>query len=185
MEARAVTKYLKVQPRKVRIVADEIRGKSAVYAAAALRYHTSKSAALLRKTLMSAVANAIETKGMEGERLRVAAIEVNDGPIQKRMRARAQGRGNRINKKTAHITVVLDDNFEAPVVKKGPSKAKPRPTLAVKAGAGKKPAAAKASKAKAAPVEEEAKTEVVAEEPVVETPAVEETSTESAGEGTE
>lgn len=177
MEAKAVTKYLRVQPRKVRIVADEIRGKSAIYAAAALRYHPSKSAALLRKALLSAVANAIETKGMNGETLRVAAIEVNDGPILKRMRARAQGRGNRINKKTAHITVVVDDSFIAPVKKKV-DKAKPRPTLAPKGG--KKPAAAKApAKAKAAPAEEEAEEPTTTEETVVEeAPAAEAPATE-------
>jgi large subunit ribosomal protein L22 len=56
MEVKAVGKYIKVQPRKVRIVADEIRGKSAVYSAHLLRFHPSKSARLLRKVLVSAIA---------------------------------------------------------------------------------------------------------------------------------
>lgn len=177
MEAKATTKYLRVQPRKVRIVADEVRGKSAVYAAASLRYHSSKSARLLRKTLLSAIANAIETKGMDGDRLRVAVIEVNDGPILKRMQARAMGRGNRISKKTAHITVVIDDALEVPVRKETKSKAKPRPTFG--AAKPKKGAAVKAAKPEKAEKIEEVKEEVVEATPA---PDVTSEATEEKGE---
>src|SRR5262245_3787015 len=128
MEVKAVAKYIKVQPRKVRIIADEIRGKSAAHSSALLRYHPSKSARLLRKVLESAMANAQENHGLSSEQLRIAAITVDAGPTQKRMRARAQGRGNRILKKTSHITVVVEEQEAIRAVKPHGTKPKPRPT---------------------------------------------------------
>ena len=130
MEVRAVAKYVKVQPRKVRIVADEIRGKTAVQAAALLRYHPSKSAYQLRKVLISAVANAIENNGLDADNLKIALITVDEGPRQKRIQARAMGRANRILKKTSHITVVVEDFDPEAAVKPHGTKAKPRPTFA-------------------------------------------------------
>ena len=105
MEVTAIGKYVKVQPRKVRIVADEVRGKNAVYTVSLLRHHTSKSAQALRKVLMSAMGNAMENHNILPETLKIIRITVDEGPRQKRMRARAMGRGNRILKKTSHITV--------------------------------------------------------------------------------
>ncbi len=157
MEVKAIGKYVKVQPRKVRIIADQVRGKSAMYTSSLLRYHPSKSARLLRKVLMSAVANATE-KGLSAESLRITSIVVDEGPRLKRLQARAMGRGNRIIKKTSHITVVVEEG--APMSKPKPhgTKAKPRPTLAdVK---GKKKVAAKKESAET----EAAIAEVVAEE---------------------
>jgi large subunit ribosomal protein L22 len=147
MEVRAVAKYVKVQPRKVRIVADEIRGKTAVQAAALLRYHPSKSAYQLRKVLISAVANAIENNGLDPETLKVATITVDEGPRQKRIQARAMGRANRILKKTSHITVIVEDFDPEAAVKPHGTKAKPRPSFAAPAK-GKKGAAAKKATAK-------------------------------------
>lgn len=201
MEVRAVAKYIRVQPRKVRIVAKEVSGKPAEYSAHLLRYHKSKSAAALRKVLVSAMANARENHGIDPENLRIANIMVDEGPHMKRMIARAMGRGNRIVKKTSHITVVVEE-FEAQgAVKAHGTKAKPRPTFAAPKAKGKakkaeaapvaeevaEAAVAEESVAEEAPVEEVAETEVVAEaapEVVEESPAeaaAEETSGEDAG----
>lgn len=156
MEVRATAKYLRVQPRKVRIIADEIRGMDASMAAHKLRYHTSKSAKLLRKVLVNAMANAVENNQLSPETLRIATIEVNEGPRIKRIQARAMGRANRIVKKTSHITVVVEDVEPKAAVKPHGTKAKPRPKFAA-------PAPAKKAKAK---VEEAVE--------VVETPVQEE-----------
>jgi large subunit ribosomal protein L22 len=129
MEVRAIAKYVRVQPRKVRIIADEVRGGAAVYVRSQLRYHRSKSAHALHKVLVSAIANAKENHGVDEEQLRVAAITVDEGPKLKRMQARAMGRGNRIEKKTSHITVVVSDDLEVEVKGKKVNKAKPRPTF--------------------------------------------------------
>ena len=188
MEVRAVAKYIRVQPRKVRIIADEVRGKNAAYSAAQLRFHTSKSAKALHKVLISAMANAEENHGLDRDSLRIAIVKVDEGPRLKRIRARAQGRANRILKKTSHITVVVDDEGAIETVRPHGTKAKPRPSFKT----GKKaPAAAKATTA-AAPVEEttsaattEETTETTVEEqtPEVEeaTPVTESQAPEEAG----
>lgn len=166
MEVQAVLKNVRVQPRKVRIVAAKVKGKPAAFAAHTLYYHPSKGAHLLRKTLISAIANAQENHGLAADDLRIARISVDEGPVFKRIRARAMGRAYRILKKTSHITVVLDDVVEDKPKAAVATKPKPRPTFA----SPKKKGAAKA--AKAAPVEptEEAAPETV--EPTVE-PAAE------------
>lgn len=150
MEVRAVAKYVRVQPRKVRIIADEIRGKSAQHASSLLRYHTSKGARMLRKVLVSAMANAQENENISPESLVVARIQVDEGPRLKRMTAKAMGRGARIIKKTSHITVIVEDVEAAPVVKHTGTKPKPRPTF--NTGKGKKTATKPAA---AAPVADE------------------------------
>jgi len=169
MEVKATAKYVKVQPRKVRIIADKLRGRPAAYSAALLQYHPSKSAKCLQKVLESAMANAEENHQIQKGNLRISAIVVDEGPVQKRMRARAMGRGFRILKKTSHITVVVEE-FEPVVKTKTKSKAKPRPTFAAptKKGKGKK---AEEPSAKAAATEEVVAEEVVAEEPAVEAAA--------------
>jgi len=129
MEVRAIAKYVRVQPRKVRIIADEVRGKTAVQAAGLLRYHPSKGAKALRKVLVSAVANAVENNGLAPEQLRIATIMVDEGPRLKRIQARAMGRANRIIKKTSHITVVVEDFEAVAPVKPHGTKPKPRPTF--------------------------------------------------------
>jgi len=184
MEVKAIAKYVRVQPRKVRIIADEVRGKNATHTVHLLRYHTSKSAQALRKVLVTAMANAEENFKLSADQLRIAAITVDEGPRLKRMQARAMGRGNRIIKKTSHITVVVED-YEAPKpVKPHGTKAKPRPTFAAPTRGKKKAAPAAA----AAPVEEPVVevVEAVAEAPVVEAVAEApvETTTETAAEAT-
>jgi large subunit ribosomal protein L22 len=169
MEVKAVAKYLKVQPRKVRIIADEVRGLTAVHAAHKLRYHTSKGAKMLRKVLVNAMANAAENNQLSPDILKISTIMVDEGPRQKRMRARAQGRGARILKKTSHITVIVETYDPVAPVKAHGTKAKPRPKFEA-------PKPAKAAK------KAEAKVEETVEETVVEqadAPAVEEAVVET------
>lgn len=175
MEVRAIAKYVKVQPRKVRVVAAEVKGASAVASANKLRFHPSKSAFVLRKVLISAISNAEANHNLSAESLRIKSIAIDQGPVQKRMDARAMGRGARIRKKTAHITVIVEDDFEMPEKKTG--KAKPRPKFAAPAKAKK---TAKAEEA-AAPVEE------VTEEaiPEVTEDVTEETAVEATEAGSE
>ncbi len=130
MEVRAVAKYIKVQPRKVRLVAREIKGKPAHYSAALLRFHPSKSAQILRKVLLSAVANAVENHGLSEENLRIQSISVDEGPRMKRIRARAMGRAYRILKKTSHIQVIVEDYEPNEKVKPHGTKSKVRPSFA-------------------------------------------------------
>lgn len=170
MEVRATAKYIRVQPRKVRIIADQLRGQTCEKSAALLRYHTSKSATLLHKVLLSAMANAQENHRISPEDLKISTIMVDEGPRLKRMRARAMGRGNRITKKTSHITVVVEDFEPEAKVRPHGTKAKPRRTLA----APKKKGAVKAAAAPIAaePVIEElaipaAEPEIVGEQPEV------------------
>lgn len=175
MEVRAVGKFMRVQPRKVRILADQVRGRNALHAAALLQYHTSKGAKLLRKILVSAIANAEENHGISADTLNIHTITVDEGPRLKRMQARAMGRGNRIVKKTSHITVVVEDVEQPKAVKPHGTKAKPRPTFAAaKPKKGKKADEAKAE-AVAAPVVEEEVTDTQVEEVV----AAEETPVEA------
>ena len=164
MEVRAVGKFLRVQPRKVRIVADELRGKSAVYSAAQLRYHPSKSARMLRKVLVSAIANAQENLGISPEQLRIAAITVDAGPRIKRIQARAMGRAYRIEKKTSHITVTVEEYEGEAKIKPHGTKSKPRPSFASLAKAAGKKKKADEPKPEEAPVE--AVAEETAETPV-------------------
>ncbi|MBX3114604.1 MAG: 50S ribosomal protein L22 [Fimbriimonadaceae bacterium] len=183
MEVRAVAKFVKVQPRKVRLVANEVRGKNAIQAANLLRFHPSKGAFVLHKVLVSAISNAEANHNLEAGSLKIAEIRVDEGPVLKRIQARAMGRANRIYKRMSHITVVVEDVEAVAVPKAHGTAAKPRPTLAVKTK-GKK-----AAKAEAAPVAEveEVKEEVV-EEVAAETPAeevVEETTEETTAEATE
>ncbi len=177
MEVRAVAKYVRVQPRKVRIVADEVRGKYAEQVVSLLRYHPSKSAKALRKVLISAMANAQENHGMSLGTLRIATIMVDEGPRLKRIQARAMGRAYRIVKKTSHITVVVEDTEAQAKIKPHGTKAKPRPSFA-----DAKKAKAKSKKAEAA-VEAPAVEEAVEETAVAEAP-VEETAVEATAEET-
>ena len=149
MEVSATAKYIRVQPRKVRIIADEVRGKNCGHAAALLHHHTSKGARSLRKVLISAMANAAENHGLAPETLEIATIMVDEGPRLKRMTAKAMGRGARILKKTSHITVIVQDVEPKEAVRPHGAKAKARPTFAVKGSP-------KAKTPSPAPVEEPA-----------------------------
>lgn len=107
MEAKAISKYLRVSPYKARLVADLVRGKKVDEALTILKYTPKKSSRFISKTLRSAMANAENTKTMDVETLYVKTIMVDGGPTLKRWRPRSMGRANRIVKPTSHITIVL------------------------------------------------------------------------------
>jgi large subunit ribosomal protein L22 len=110
METKAIARYIRMSPQKVRLVADTIRGKRVEEALATLQ-HTSKAAAkIVGKVVKSAAANVEHNlKAGNAEEFRVAVITVDGGPMLKRFRPRAMGRAAKIWKKTSHITVVLRD----------------------------------------------------------------------------
>lgn len=115
MEARAVAKRVRMSPRKVRLVVDQIRGKSVNDAYSILRFSKKAAAEPVDKTLRSAVANAQYQAQENGEVLDVDELVirecyVDEGPTLKRWRARAMGRASPIRKRTSHITVVVDTN---------------------------------------------------------------------------
>ncbi len=109
MEARAVTKYLRVSPHKARLVANMVRGKMVDDALTLLKYTPKKSCRFITKTLRSAVANAENAGNMDVDQLFIDTICVDEGPKLKRWRPRAMGRATRIFKGTSHITVVLKE----------------------------------------------------------------------------
>ena len=108
-EAKAHARYVRIAPRKVRLVVDLIRGKSVGEAIAILR-HTPKAASpVVEKLLNSAIANAEHNYQMNVERLYISQAYVNEGPTLKRYRPRAQGRAFPIKKRTSHITLVVSE----------------------------------------------------------------------------
>jgi large subunit ribosomal protein L22 len=107
MEAKAIAKNIRISARKVRLVADLVRGKD-INEAYAILFNTNKSSCLpIQKLIRSAEANAEHNNNMDVEKLFVKEIYANEGPTLKRIRPRAQGRASKINKRTSHITVVL------------------------------------------------------------------------------
>ncbi|OEF97933.1 50S ribosomal protein L22 [Desulfuribacillus alkaliarsenatis] len=112
METKAIAKYVRIAPRKVRLVADLIRGKSIGEAISILR-HTPKAATVaVEKVVNSAVANAEHNDKMNVDELYISEIRIDEGPTLKRFRPRAQGRASRINKRTSHILVKVSEKKE-------------------------------------------------------------------------
>ena len=111
MEARAVSRFIRVSPRKARLVADLIRGKSVDEALGILALTPKKASPILRKTVLSAAANVrFRDDGehkIENTGIFITEIRIDEGPTQKRIRPRAQGRAYRINKRTSHIKVTV------------------------------------------------------------------------------
>ena len=107
MELRAVAKYVRISPTKVRKVANAMKGKPVEEALNVLGFMPQRSAEILGKVIRSAVANADQKAEIDVDSLSISNIIVNQGPSLKRFRARAMGRATRILKRTAHITVVL------------------------------------------------------------------------------
>ena len=112
-EVRAQAKYVRMSPRKARLVAEHIRGRSVPEARAVLAFTSREAAGVLQKVLQSAVSNAEANHGIAEERLYVKATYVDGGPVMKRWRARARGRVARIRKRTCHITVQLAEMPQA------------------------------------------------------------------------
>lgn len=109
METRAVTRFVRLSPRKVRLVVDQIRGKGVEEALNTLKFTPKRAADLVAKTLRSAVANAENTQSVDVDNLYVKSVEVGDAGMWKRFMPRAMGRATRIRKRLAHITVVVDE----------------------------------------------------------------------------
>ncbi len=109
MEARAQATYVRISPRKVKIVLDLIRNKPLDEAIAIAHFTTKSAAEPIEKLLKSAAANAENNHSMDRSNLYVAECYACPGPIMKRIRPRAQGRAYRIEKRTSHITVVLKE----------------------------------------------------------------------------
>lgn len=109
METRAKLTYARISPQKCRLVADQIRGLPVEQALQLLTFSPKKGAGIVKKVLESAIANAEHNDGADIDELKVSRIFVDQGPTLKRMRARAKGRGNRILKRTSHITVMVAD----------------------------------------------------------------------------
>ena len=110
-EGKAILKYARISSRKVKIVLDLIKGKNIDEAYAIVRYTPKAASELLYKLLKSAEANATNdpSKGLNRDELFVAEAYATQGPTLKRIMPRAQGRANRIKKRTSHITVVLKE----------------------------------------------------------------------------
>jgi len=109
MEAKAILRAARISPQKARLVADQVRGLPVGRATNLLQFSDKKAAHLIKKVLLSAVANAENNLGADVDELKVAKIFVDEGAIIKRMHARAKGRGSRISKRTSHITVVVGE----------------------------------------------------------------------------
>jgi len=103
----AKTKYVRISPRKARLAADLIRGKSVIEARAQLAFSPLKGAALLGKTLRSAEANALQHAASEREELRVLEVRVDEGPRLKRSKSRSKGSSVPVVHKLSHFTIVV------------------------------------------------------------------------------
>lgn len=109
MQVSAKHRYARTSAQKARLVADQVRGLPVERALEILSFSPRKAAQLVKKVLDSAIANAEHNEGADIDDLKVSAIFVDEGPTMKRFQARAKGRGNRILKRTAHITVTVSD----------------------------------------------------------------------------
>ncbi len=109
MEVKASLQYGRVGEQKARLVADLVRGKDVSDAIKTLTFLNKKSALMIKKVIESAVANADNRKTMDLDKLFVKTIYVDQGPVLKRFRPRAQGRASGVRKRMSHINVVLDE----------------------------------------------------------------------------
>jgi large subunit ribosomal protein L22 len=109
---KAKAKYVRITPRKARLVADEVRGKSYPEAVSLLRFTNKRAAKIIGDVVQSAAANAEHNEDVDPDELFIRELRVDDGPTIKRYRARAMGRATMIRKRTSHISVELG----APVV---------------------------------------------------------------------
>ena len=109
MEAKAVAKYVRIAPRKVRVVMDLIRGKSVADAFAILKFTPKVGAEAIEKVLKSAVANAENNFDMNVDNLYVSSCFVDQGPTMKRLHPRSRGQAFKILKRSSHITVAVEE----------------------------------------------------------------------------
>ncbi|MBI4827054.1 MAG: 50S ribosomal protein L22 [Nitrospirae bacterium] len=109
MESKALLRYARISPRKVRRVTDLIKGKTAGDALVSLKFLPHSPARIVSKILRSAVANAEQKKVADPESMRVAKVFIDQGPVMKRMMPRAMGRADVIRKRSSHITLILEE----------------------------------------------------------------------------
>lgn len=183
-QAMAVAKFIRVPPRKARLVIDEVRGMYATDALAFLRFIPNRAAGYISKVLTSAVANAANNHNLNPDNLKLVEARVDEGPRIKRVRARAQGRAYRILKRMSHLTVVVQEV--------GPKPRKPRATAKPQTGSRAQAAraarqaapAAQATAPAAAVVAPEETAAAVAEETTVEDTAATNVETTAGEEAT-
>lgn len=109
MEVKAIGKYIRVSPRKMRLLMREIRGKGVQEALNLLAFAPQRGAPILRKLINSAVANASQYPDTDVDNLFIKHIFADEGPTLKRFRPRAMGRATRIRRRSSHLTVMLDE----------------------------------------------------------------------------
>ena len=109
MESKAVAKYVRIAPRKVRVVMDLIRGKNVAEAFAILKFTPKAGAEVVEKVLRSAVANAENNFDMDVDKLYVKTAFADRGPTLKRIHPRSRGQAFKILKRTSHVTIVVDE----------------------------------------------------------------------------
>lgn len=109
MRVSAKLKYARISPQKCRLVADTVRGAPVENALRTLGFMPKKGAAIVKKVLLSAVANAEHNHGADIDELKVSMIQVDEAPTLRRFQPRAKGRSNRIIKRNSHITVQVAD----------------------------------------------------------------------------
>jgi large subunit ribosomal protein L22 len=172
-EVRAVAKWVRMSPRKARLVTQHINGRSVPEARTVLAFTQRAAAREIDKVLRSAVANAEANHGLVGDNLVVSAAYVDEGPVMKRWRARARGRVARIKKPTCHITIKLaplDGTAVPPPRTEEAVQAAPEPAVG--------PEAAPADQLDEPQAEEPQAEEPQAEEPQAEEPQAEEPKAE-------
>jgi len=110
MQVESTLKHARISAQKVRLVADQVRGLPVEKALEVLTFSEKKAGAIMKQLVDSAIANAEHNEGADIDELKVSAVQVNEGPTMKRLRARAKGRANRILKRTSHIIVTVSDS---------------------------------------------------------------------------
>lgn len=108
MEVKTETKYLRISPRKVRLVVDAIKNLTPVKALAYLKFVNKRAAKPISKIIQSAIANAKNNFALKPEDLKFKEIQVGEGPTLKRWRAVSRGRAHRVMKRTSHIKIILE-----------------------------------------------------------------------------
>ena len=106
--AKAVLHKFRQSPRKMRAVADMIRGQKVGDALSILRFQQRKAAKVLSKVLTSAIANATENEKADADQLVVKQVAIDCGPVEKRWLSRSMGRANRMNRRSSHVTIVVE-----------------------------------------------------------------------------
>ena len=110
MEVSAKLRYARISAQKARLITNQVRGLPAGQAVDLLCFSNKKAAIVVKKVLDSAIANAEHNQGTDIDELKVSTVEIDEGPMTRRVHARARGRANQILKRTCHITVKVSDS---------------------------------------------------------------------------